>query len=93
VKWKDISSYTRTVSGTTVQAPNTLEARVGKYIRMVIVYDRLDFPNKWICFATPIFTERVLTAQTREEAEREAMKMVRDWLTEAVLGLNEGGGA
>lgn len=88
MKWKDISSYTRTVGGTTVQAPNTLEARVGKKIRVVIVYNRRDYPDKWVVFATPIFAERVLTAQTREEAEAEAMNMVREWLTEAVLGLD-----
>lgn len=88
MKWKDISPYTRTVGGTTVQPPNTLEARVGKKIRVVIVYNHRDFPDKWVCYATPIFTERVMTAQTREEAEREATDMVREWLTEALLGLD-----
>lgn len=82
MKWKDISSYSRTDNA---RIPKTFEADVGG-LRIVVTRNIYCRPEEWALRCDPWFDMHVVGTGSADEAKAAAVAVVRKQLT-AVLSV------
>lgn len=83
MKWKDETTYR---SNDKERKPTTFSAQCGQ-IRLEVTSGHIHHPGKWVAHAYPLFECKVLKANTRDEAQAEAVHVAREWLAAAEAGL------
>ena len=87
MKWKDITSYTRSDAD---RKPHTWEAQINDHIRVVVLDNHRDYPGQWVfhCDAVGYDTQPLGEELVLKHAQRRALVTVRArlaaWLQDVV---------
>lgn len=85
MQWKNTTTYSQ---GEKDRTPRTYEARAG-VIRIVVTRHIHFDASAWVLSAHPFFDLHELASSEVEDAKREAMKLVRGALSNAMNQLDE----
>jgi hypothetical protein len=82
--WKDITSYSR---GDKERIPTIFSLNAGNF-RIVIMNSHIYYKGLWVLDAAPFFNLVQLKAKTKEEAQEEAVHIVRKELKRSLRSLH-----